>query len=139
MVSTHLLVDKESKCLNINLILSNKISWKFSRKEECDVIVCKWQIYFQVSEYKGKNFLDLNDDDNQPICPTYFKGDAWLKHFGFSNLICMCITRLVTNHAPIGEYRLRFLPKELFIYTYRDYPIKTRRHILFDCTWYNKF
>ena len=52
--------------------------------------------------------------------------------------MCMCITRLITNHAPISEYGLRFFPKELFACTYGDYSIETRRHILFDYTWYNK-
>ena len=74
-------------------------------------------MYFQASEYKGRNFLDLNNDDNQPICPMYSKGGAWLKHFGLSNLMCVCITRLIMNHAPIGEYRLRFFPKEPFACT----------------------
>jgi len=83
-----------------------KSSWEFSQKEECDDIVCKWQMMFQALEYKRRNFLDLNNDDNQLICPTYSKGGVWLKNFGLSNLICACITRLITNHAPIGKYQL---------------------------------
>ena len=53
----------------------------FSEKEECNSVVKKWQMYFQVSDYKGNYFLNLNNDNNQPICPTYCKGDAWLKYF----------------------------------------------------------
>jgi len=41
------------------------------------------------------------------------------------------------NHAPIGEYRLRFFPKEPFACTCGDYPIEMRRHIYFDCVQYN--
>ena len=91
-------------------------------------------------EYKGRNFLDLNNDDNQPICPMYSKGGAWLKHFGLSNLmcVCVCITRLIMTHAPIGEYRLSFFHKETFSCTCGDYPIEMRRHIYFDCVQYNK-
>ena len=37
-------------------------------KKGCDNIVCKWQMTFQASEYKGNFFLDLNNDNNQPIC-----------------------------------------------------------------------
>ena len=80
--SPHLLVDKESKHIKIDPIFLSKTSWEFSRKEECDTIVKQWQMYFQASEYKGRNFLELNDNDHQPICPTYSKGGAWLKHFG---------------------------------------------------------
>ena len=46
---------------------------------------------FQVSEYKRKNFLDLNNDDNQPICPMYSKSSIWLKHVGYSNSIYTCL------------------------------------------------
>ena len=136
--SSHLLVDKESKCLKIDTILASKTLWEFSRKEECDTIVHKWQMYFQASEYKGRNFLNLNNNNNQPIHPMYFKDSAWLKHFSFSNLICVCITRLIMNHTSIGKYELRFFPRELFTCTCRNYPIEIRRHILFDCAWYNK-
>ena len=95
---------------------------------------------FQVSEYKGRNFLDLNNDDNQFICPIYSKGSdrAWLKHFGLSNLMCAHITRLITNHAPTDEYQLRLFPKESFAYIYREYSIEIRRYILFDCVRYKK-
>jgi len=33
-------------------------------------------MYFQVSEYKERNFLELNNDGNIPIHPTYAKGRA---------------------------------------------------------------
>jgi len=67
--SPHLLVDKESKSLKIDSVFTRKISWEFSRKEECNTIVNKWQIYFQDLEYKRRNFLNLNDDDDKPIHP----------------------------------------------------------------------
>ena len=64
----------------------------------------------------------------------YSKSSTWLKYFGLLNLMYACITRLVTNHAPIDKYRLKFFPKEPFVCLYRDYPIKMRRHILFGYT-----
>ena len=96
-------------------------------------------MYFQVSEYKGKNFLELNNNNNTLICPIYTKGGAWLKYFGSSNSLCAHITRLVTNDTPISEYRLRFLPKESIACLYSDYSIETRRHILLKCPQYKKF
>ena len=59
-------------------------------------------MYFQALDYKGKNFLNLNDNDNIPIWPTYLKEGAWLKHIDHSNSLCVHITRAITNHAPIG-------------------------------------
>jgi len=68
---------------------------------------------FQASDKKGRNFLELDDDDEEtPIVPYYKKEGAWLKYFGHSNSTCARITRLITNHAPIGEYRQRFFPLE---------------------------
>jgi len=59
----HHLVNKESKTHRIKPILPSKTAWDFSRKEKCDFIVRKWQMYFQTSDYKGRNFLELNDND----------------------------------------------------------------------------
>ena len=95
-------------------------------------------MYFQASEYKERNFLNLNDDNNQPIHPTYSKDSAWLKHFGLSNSMCAHVTRLITNHASIGEYRLRFFPKESSVCLCGNSPIETRTHILHECIWYKK-
>ena len=91
-------------------------------------------MYFQALEYKGRNFLNLNDDNNQPIHLIYSKDDAWLKYFSFSNSMCAYITRLIMNHTSIGKYKLKFFPTKLFTCICRYYSIETRRHILFDCT-----
>ena len=134
----YLLVDKESKCIKIVSIFLSKMSQEFSRKEECNTIFKQQQIYFQALEYKRRNFLELNNNDYQSICPTYSKNSAWLKHFSLSNSMCACIIRLIMNHISIGKYRLRFFSKEFFTYTYEEYSIKTRRYILFDCICYKK-
>ena len=33
----------------------------------------KWYLYYLVNNFKGKNFLELNNDNNKPINPTYTK------------------------------------------------------------------
>jgi len=81
---------------------------------------------FQASEDKGCNFLDLLDDNNNPLEPTYSKGKTWLKYFGHSNLLCARASRANVNHAPIGEYHLRLFPQEEFKCPCSTYPIKTR-------------
>ena len=121
----HLLVDKESIHLKMNPVLPSKLSWEFSRKKEYNSVICKWQMYFQASEYKGRNFLDLNNDNNQPICPAYSKGSTWMKCIGFFSVLCARVTRLIMNHAPIREYRLKFFPKESFACSCGEYPIET--------------
>ena len=81
-------------------------------------------MYFQTSDFKKKYFLNLNNNDYQLIHPIYSKSSTWLKHFSLSNSLCTHITRLITNHTPIGKYRLRFFPNKLFAYLYSNSPIK---------------
>ena len=69
---------------------------------------------FQASNFKGNQFLDLLDNDNNIIKPSYVKGGLWLKVFGYSNSLCTHATRAITNYAPINEYRLRFFLREKF-------------------------
>jgi len=46
--------------------------------------------------------------------------------------------RMITNHTPIGEYRLRFFLKESIAYPCGNYSIEIRRHILFKCLRFTK-
>ncbi|KAL9716422.1 hypothetical protein Ac2012v2_8319 [Leucoagaricus gongylophorus] len=94
---------------------------------------------FQASDAKEQNFLDLLDDDLKSIEPSYFKGEPWLKFFGHSNSLCARASRAIINHAPIGEYRLRFFPQEEFKCPCGLYPIETRRHVLHKCKRYNNY
>ena len=89
--------------------------------------------------YKGSNFLDLINNNFLPTKPTYTKDGTWLKHFEHSNTLYVWATRAITNYAPIEEYCLRFFPRELFKYLYRNYPIKSKHYILYNCRRYNKF
>ena len=98
-----------------------------------------WKITFQVSDLKGKQFLDLLDGGNNIIEPSYIKRGSWLKSFSYSNSLCMHATRAITNHAPIGEYRLRFFPREEFKCSCGFYPIESRQHILYDCRTFNRY
>jgi len=88
---------------------------------------------FQTSDDKGKNMLDLVDDKNNPLEPSYSKGSIWLQYFGHSNLLCTQALRAIVNHVPTGEYHLRFFPNEDFSCPCGNYPIESRRHILYEC------
>jgi len=81
---------------------------------------------FQALDGKGKQFYDLIDNNLEIIKPSYTKGGPWLQSFGHSNSLCARATRVITNHALIGEYCLRFFPKEDFKCLCRYYPIETR-------------
>ena len=94
---------------------------------------------FQASDGKGNHFLDLLDNDLNIIEPSYSKEGPWLQAFGHSNSLCARAVRAITNHAPIGEYRLRFFPNMDFMCPCNNYPIETRRHILHKCRRFNGY
>jgi len=94
---------------------------------------------FQASDGKGRYFLDLLDDNFNVIEPFYIKGGLWLQSFGHLNLLCVHATRAITNHAPIGKYRLRFFLSEEFKYPCGTYLIESRRYILHDCMRFNGY
>jgi len=47
-----------------------------------------------------------------PYTDLYQRRYMALQHVGHSNTLCAHLTRLITNHAPTGEYRRRFFPHE---------------------------
>ena len=109
------------------------------KKREYNNIVATWKIVFQALDLKEWQFLELCNDNNNPIKPSYAKGGSWLKYFGYLNLFCTRATRVIMNHALIGKYRLRFFSWENFSYPCSNYPIKSRHHILYECKRYNKY
>jgi len=81
---------------------------------------------FQASNLKGSQFLDLLDGDDNIIKLSYIKEEAWLKFFSYSNSLCTRASRAITNHAPMGEYRLIFFPREELKCSCGLYPIESR-------------
>ena len=133
----HNIVDKEARKFNMLPIFSCKLLWGFSRKTKCKSILNFWKMTFQASDDKGHHFLDLQDEDSNPLEPSTANNGLWLKHFGHSNLLCARATRVIVNHTLIGKYRLRFFPREDFMCLCSKYPIKTRCHILYNCKKFN--
>ena len=131
--------DKDSKSFMVTPSYPCKISWDFCKKSDSNDIINQWKMTFQASEGKGKQFLDLLDDNLNATEPSYTQGGLWLQMFGHSNSLCACTIRAITNHAPIGEYRLQFFPSLDFSCPYDNYPIESRRHILHECKRFNGY
>ena len=100
------------KLFNPILLFPSKSSWNFSKKSKCDDIVNIWKISFQASDMKDKQFLDLIDNNDNIIEPSYIKDSSWLKYFSYSNSLCTRASRAITNHALTGKYKLMFFPRE---------------------------
>jgi len=131
-------IDKDSKSFNLTPSYPSKTSWDYYKKLDSDDIIKQWKMTFQASDGKGKHFLNLLDNNFDTIEPAYTKGGPWLQVFGHSNSLCARATRAITNHAPIGEFRLRFFPNKDFKCPC-SYPIESRRHILHECKRFNGY
>ena len=70
----HHAVDKDSKSFVVMPSFPSKISWEFCKKSDSDKPIKLWKMTFQASDGKGKNFLELLDDDLNIVEPSYIKG-----------------------------------------------------------------
>ena len=132
-------IDKDSKSFLVTPLYPSKISWDFCKKTDCDKSTNLWKMTFQALDNKGHHFLDLLDDELYDIEPSHVKGGPWLQSFGHSNLLCARTTRVITGHAPIREYRLQFFPHIDFLCPCNNYPIESRRYILYECCRFNRY
>ena len=94
---------------------------------------------FQVSDLKGRQFLELVNSDNNLLELLYIKGGPQLQNFGYSNSLYIRASRAITNYAPTGKYRLRFFLKEEFGCPCSQYPIKSRHYILHEYKRFNEY
>ena len=94
---------------------------------------------FQTSNNRKHNFLDFLDEDLNPLEPSTANGRLWLKYFGHFNSLCVRVTRTIVNHIPIGEYKLRFFPREDIMCPCGKYFIEIRYHILHNCKRFNSY
>jgi len=67
----HKAVDRETKRFCHIPLFPCKLSWDFSKKSECDNIIKNWKMTFQASDLKGRHFLDLINNDDNLIKPSY--------------------------------------------------------------------
>ena len=81
---------------------------------------------FQVLDLKGKNFLNLLNDNFNPLRLSSIKSSLWLQYFGHSNSLCARPTRAIINYTSISEYRLRFFPRKEFSCSCGLYSIESR-------------
>jgi len=134
----YLIVNENIKSSRIPSVLPSKESWEFSRKAECNDLLNYWKMSFYASDRKGKYFLEITNNNGFTLEPFYKKGGTWLSHFRFFNSTCARMTRLITNHAPIGEYYKRFFPHKEYTCPCSSRCIETRTYILHECTRYNE-
>jgi len=93
-----------------------------------------WRSSFSHPSSQGHHFLSLKGGNHKPLQPSYTKGGSWLPFIAESVTLCARATRVILNHAPIGEFRKRFFPAECTQCLYGHCQVETCRHILADCS-----
>jgi len=129
----HKLIDKQVKANTCIPTFPSKNSHLFSKKKECNNILCEWQTSFANSLKKDYYFLNFKDKKQIVIKPTYAKDGSWLPVIEFTNLLCACFTRMTTGHAPIGECRQRFFPHLPTNCPCGEAEVQTHEHIVMEC------
>ena len=88
---------------------------------------------FQASDFKGKHFLELLDNNNLPIKSVYTKNSMWFKSIGHSNSLCE------SNKSNHKSCSYRRIPLKILYFSCpcSHYPIESRCHILHECRRYN--
>ncbi|RXW14339.1 hypothetical protein EST38_g11512 [Candolleomyces aberdarensis] len=91
-----------------------------------------WGVRFQSVDYRGSQFLGMNETKGTAIAPTYANGGSWMKSVGEDTKLCTRMCRAILNHAPIGEYYCRFnIPEESVCTCGAER--QTREHIITRC------
>lgn len=67
-------------------------------------------MYFQATDWKGRQFLDLTDNEGAVIAPFYAKGGAWLKYFGRSPSLSARATLMFTGSTDSAFSRTNLKP-----------------------------
>ncbi|EKM74030.1 hypothetical protein AGABI1DRAFT_109987 [Agaricus bisporus var. burnettii JB137-S8] len=113
-------------------------------------VVDYWRIGFMEPSdkecYSGNNFLTLYDNTNYnervALLPSHINMGPWLRNYGGVTIandprLCARLVRAATKHAPIDEYRKRFLKRvqPSGCHGCRNAP-ETRDHILNKCPCY---
>jgi len=71
-------VEENSKSFESILSFFCKSSWNYCGKRESNLAILQCRMYFQAANSKRKSFLDLLDDNCNPIEPSNVKDGPWL-------------------------------------------------------------
>jgi len=54
--------------------------WDYNKKEKSNNYISDWQTSFYITDLKGKHFLNLINNNLEPIVLMYIKEGSWLKY-----------------------------------------------------------
>ncbi|XP_006456644.1 hypothetical protein AGABI2DRAFT_146415 [Agaricus bisporus var. bisporus H97] len=89
--------------------------------------------------FKGNSWYDTTDKEGNEVLPSHLQGGPWFQSYqgvraADNSLLFARLMRVMCNHAPIGEYKVRFFPKEPYKSCQCDLKSpETRQHLLMVC------
>ncbi|XP_006454877.1 hypothetical protein AGABI2DRAFT_114622 [Agaricus bisporus var. bisporus H97] len=95
--------------------------------------------YHIKSCFKGNSWYDITDKEGNEVLPSHLQGGPWFQTYqgvkaASNSPLFARLMRVMCNHAPIGEYRVRFFPNEPYKACQCDLRSpETRQHLLMVC------
>ncbi|XP_006458377.1 hypothetical protein AGABI2DRAFT_115402 [Agaricus bisporus var. bisporus H97] len=95
--------------------------------------------YHIKSCFKGNSWYDTTDKEGNEVLPSHLHGGPWFQTYqgvkaADNSPLFARLMRVMCNHAPIGEYRVRFFPNEPYKACQCDLKSpETRQHLLMVC------
>ncbi|KAF7761205.1 hypothetical protein Agabi119p4_10614 [Agaricus bisporus var. burnettii] len=95
--------------------------------------------YHIKSCFKGNSWYEITNKEGNKILPSHLQGGPWFQTYqgvkAANNLPLFArLMQVMCNHAPIGEYRVRFFSKEPYKSCQCDLKSpETRQHLLMVC------
>ncbi|XP_006455393.1 hypothetical protein AGABI2DRAFT_121315 [Agaricus bisporus var. bisporus H97] len=95
--------------------------------------------YHIKSCFKGNSWYDITDKEGNEVLPSHLQGGPWFQNYqgvkaANNSPLFARLMRVMCNHAPIGEYRVRFFPNEPYKACQCDLKSpETRQHLLMVC------
>jgi ribonuclease HI len=128
------LVDRDAKRAAATLPSAPHISLAFRQQGLRHAALAEWRELAARPEHRGKRFLYGR---RPPTPPDRLVRSSLLSHTGNSTSLTARMARAVLNHAPTGEYRRRFFPREKSACAVCGV-LQSRRHIISSCARYQR-
>ncbi|KAF7760000.1 hypothetical protein Agabi119p4_11695 [Agaricus bisporus var. burnettii] len=90
--------------------------------------------------FKGNSWYDITDKEGNEVLLSHLQGGPWFQKYqgvkaADNSPLFARLMRVMCNHAPIGEYRVRFFPNEPYKACQCDLKSpETRQHLLMVCS-----
>ena len=101
-----------AEAVSLSVRGEGRISLDARRRRSTDHCLVEWRHMFTHPKYIGGNFLHLKNGQGKFLVPSHLNGGPWLQLAQRSPPLFARVCRAISNHAPIGEYRNRFPPRD---------------------------